>query len=237
MNLRSREVYIITGVIIVVVLAAWFFLLFKPLSNNVKSTNASIDQTRLALTAAQAEVVTLEGFRKTAPQTQSDLLRLNKMMPSQSGIPSVIVEITQTAQDAGLEFVRIDPEGVTPGSPFSVQTIGLTFNGVYDDLWPFLMKLEDYVTPPTGAFTSFTVSGRLLQVAQIKIGEGPTPGFPNISITLTINAFLCNSPQVYTGSVEPAPEVTPTASPSASPSPTVSPSGSTSPTPTTSPSP
>ena len=117
MNLRSREVYIITGVIIVVVAAAWFFLLFKPLSNNVTSTNASITKTQLDLAAAQAEVVKLEGFRKTAPQTQSDLLRLNKMMPSQSGIPSVIIEITKAAQDAGLEFVSIDPEGVAPGSP------------------------------------------------------------------------------------------------------------------------
>lgn len=229
MNLRSREVYIITAVIVAVVAAAWFFLFFKPLLHNLNSTSAQINQDQRGLTAAKADVVRLEGFRKTAPQTESDLLRLNKMMPSESGIPSVIIEITQTAQQSGLDFVSIQPGGVASGTPFGVETINLSFTGRYYDLEDFLFRLESYVEYLNG---TFTVTGRLLQVTQIELASGPAPGFPNLAITLTVDAYLWTAPQVFTGGVPPTPSVS--ASPTTSPSPSVT--SSTSPSPSASPS-
>lgn len=226
-NLRGKEVYVITGVIIVVVAVAWFFLLFKPLTNNVSAADAQLAQMTTDLQNAQSvELPRLEAYQKTAPQTQSDLLRLNKMMPGEQGIPSVIVEVTQTAQQSGLDFVSIQPSGVVSANPFGLETINLSFTGRYYDLEDFLFRLESYVEYRNNAFL---VTGRLLQVASIQVAAGPTPGFPNLAITITLNAFLWSTPQSYAGGAlpastssaasTPAPSATPTATPTGAPAP------------------
>jgi Pilus assembly protein, PilO len=210
MNLRGKEVYVITGVIVVVVAVAWFFLLFKPLLSNVSAADAQLAQITTELSNAKnVELPRLQSYQKTAPQTQSDLLRLNKMLPGEQGIPSVIVEITQTAQQSGLDFVSIQPSGVAVGSPFGLETISLSFTGRYYDLEDFLFRLESYVEYRNNAFL---VTGRLLQVSSVQLAAGPAPGFPNLAITISINAFLWATPQSYSGGSA-LPQITPTASP------------------------
>jgi Tfp pilus assembly protein PilO len=246
MNLRGKEVYVITGVIIVVVAVAWFFLLFKPLTNKLDTANAQLTQVTQAYNNAKdVELPRLQSYQKTAPQTESDLLRLNKMMPGESGIPSVIVEITQTAQQSGLDFLSIAPGGVVTGNPFGVETVTLTFTGRYYDLEDFLFRLESYVEYRNN---SFLVTGRLLQVASVAITGGSDA--TSLGINITIHAFLWTQPQNYSGgaalpqgtptaAATPQPDATTTSTPtpgvtstaSVTPSPTVTPTSTGSATP------
>ena len=197
MNLRGKEVYIITGVIVVVVAVAWFFLLFKPLTNKLSAASAQLTQVTQAYdTAVSVELPKLQSYQKTAPQTESDLLRLNKMMPGESGIPSVMIEIQQTAQQSGLDFVSITPGGVVAGTPFSVESLSLAFSGRYYDLEDFLFRLESYVEYRNNAFL---VTGRLLQVASVQIAAGSGDSATTLGITITIHAFLWTQPQAYSG--------------------------------------
>ena len=203
MNLRGKEVYIITGVIVVVVAVAWFFLLFKPLTNKLSVAGAQLTQVTQAYdTATSVELPKLQSYQKTAPQTESDLLRLNKMMPGEAGIPSVIIEIQQTAQQSGLDFVSI-----TPGTPFAVETMSLTFTGRYYDLEDFLFRLESYVEYRNNAFL---VTGRLLQVASVNLTAGAGTSATTLGITITLHAFLWTEPQTYSGGAA-LPQTTPTA--------------------------
>lgn len=221
MKARGREVYIITAVIVVVVCVAWFFLLYNPQRKEVGSLDQQIAQARQSIATAQQDLVRLQAYQKTAPQTKSDLLRLNKMLPAESGIPSIIVELTQTADESGLDFVSIEPGPVSAGLPFSVEPINLSLTGQYYDLEDFLFRLESYVEYRNN---TFLVTGRLLQVAQISIAEGPDK-FPNLSVQIAVNAYLWSQPQPA-GAGVPA-----TAVPTSSPSPSPSPSGSMSPSP------
>jgi len=208
MNLRGKEVYIITGVIVVVVAVAWFFLLFKPLTNKLSVAGAQLTQVTQAYdTATSVELPKLQSYQKTAPQTESDLLRLNKMMPGEAGIPSVIIEIQQTAQQSGLDFVSITPAGVVAGTPFAVETMSLTFTGRYYDLEDFLFRLESYVEYRNNAFL---VTGRLLQVASVNLTAGAGTSATTLGITITLHAFLWTEPQTYSGGAAP-PQTTPTA--------------------------
>lgn len=219
MNLRGKEVYIITGVIIVVVAVAWFFLLYKPLTNKLDAASAQLTQITQAYNSAKdVELPKLQSYQKTAPQTESDLLRLNKMMPSESGIPSVIVEITQTAQQSGLDFVSITPGGVVTGTPFGVETVGLAFTGRYYDLEDFLFRLESYVEYRNN---SFLVTGRLLQVASVQLAGGSAASATTLGITITIHAFVWTQPQSYSGGAA-LPQGTPTAAATPQPGATAS---------------
>jgi hypothetical protein len=232
MNLHGREVYVITAVIVVVVALAWFFLLFKPLTNKLTAASAHLTQITEAYNNAKSvELPKLQSYQKTAPQTQADLLRLNKMMPGESGIPSVIVEVTQTAEQSGLDFVSIQPSAVVPGSSFGVETINLSFTGRYYDLEDFLFRLESYVEYRNNAFL---VTGRLLQVSSVQLGAGPD-ALPNLTITVVINAFLWTTPQAYSGAAalpQSSPTTTATPVPGATTTGTPTPGDTTTGTPT-----
>lgn len=233
MRLRGKEIYIITGVIIVVVCVAWFFLFYNPLRKEVASLDAQVKDARQQVSTAQNELARLKSYEKTSAQTRADLLRLNKMLPSQSGIPSIIIELTRTAEEAGLEFVSIQPADIAPGQPFSVQTLNLSFAGEYFDLEDFLFRLESYVEYRNNAFL---VTGRLLQVSGLTVTGGTEVGDP-LQIQLTIQAYLWSSGgSSSANTTPPQPLSSPSPTESGSPSPTgteePTPTGTEEPTPT-----
>lgn len=227
MRVRGKEVYIITGVIIVVVCVAWFFLFYNPLRKETGDLGRQIDAAGQQVTEAQNELARLKSYEKTAPQTRADLLRLNKMLPSQSGIPSIIIELTQTAEESGLDFVSIQPGDIAPGQPFSVQTMNLAFTGQYFDLEDFLFRLESYVEYRNNAFL---VTGRLLQVASLAV-TGAAQAGEDLQIQITINAYLWSMPGTSTANTT-VPQPAPSPSPSDGVSPYPTPDASGLPTPT-----
>jgi Tfp pilus assembly protein PilO len=225
---RGKEVYIVTGVIILVVVVAWFFLLFNPLRSDVSDLDKRIEAANTMLAQGQQDVLRLKAYQATAPQTQADLLRLNKMLPSQTGIPSVIVELTQTAQDSGLTFVLISPGALASGTPFGVQPITIRVSGGYFDIQDFMFRLESYVEYRNNAFL---VTGRLLAVSQVLISEDSTATI--LSADIILNAYLWQQGQpIVAPPAAPAPSASP--SPSVSGSPSVSPSASPTASPTSS---
>ncbi len=193
MRARGREIYIITGVVAAVLIVAWYFLLFSPTQQKLGDLDQEIQSAQSALDMAKQEVARLESYKKTAPQSRAEIVRLGKMLPESEGIPGLIIELTQTAQASGVDITGITKGQTTPGAPFGIQTVSLTVTGRYFDVEDFLYRIEQYV-----AFRNagFRVTGRLLQVAQLGMTVGSTTttgsssGSPELAVTLTINAYL-----------------------------------------------
>ena len=163
MRARGREIYIITAVVAVVLIVAWYFLLFSPTQRKVSELGTQIESAQSALDMANQEVVKLESYKKTAPQSRAEIVRLGKMLPESEGIPGLIIELSKTAEASGVSITSIARGTTTPGSPFGIQTVTIQVGGRYFDVEDFLYRLEEYV-----AFrnASFRVTGRLLQVTQ-----------------------------------------------------------------------
>jgi len=185
---RSRrwEVYIIAAVIALVVVVAWYFVLLSPVRQKISTLDSQTQSEQLQKQTAEQTLHRLEQYKKTAPQSRADLVRLSKMLPQNMGIPSLIVELTATTKASGMDLVSITPSDPTAGTPFSVQPLNLVVNGRYFDLEDFLYRLEDYAEY---RIESFLVTGRLLQVAGLQVAEGPG-GLPQLSVTITIDAYL-----------------------------------------------
>jgi type IV pilus assembly protein PilO len=187
---RGREVYIITAVVAVVLIVAWYFLLLSPTRTKLSDLDGEIQSAQTALTTSQQEVVRLESYKKTAPQSRAEIVRLSKMLPMSEGIPSMIIELTKTTDVSGVDLTTISRGTTAPGTPFGVQTVNLSMTGRFFDLEDFLYRLESYV-----AFrnASFRVTGRLLQVTVLNLTGGtltesgaPAP----LSVVVTLNAYL-----------------------------------------------
>lgn len=189
MKLRGKEIYIIAGVVGVVLIAAWFFLFFNPVRSKLANLSKQIDTATTTLSSKKLELVSYQQLKSTAPQSKVDLVRLGKMMPSEGNVPSVIVELTQTAKLSGLSFTGITPSLPSAGSPFGMQSLSLKLQGTYFDLEDYLYRLESYVQFRND---DFLVTGRLLQPVSVQITTSNDATAPphTLQIALTINAYL-----------------------------------------------
>ena len=141
---------------------------------------------------ANLQVVKLESYKKTAPQSRAEVVRLGKMLPESEGIPGLIIELTKTAEASGVSVTSIARGTTTAGSPFGIQAVSIQVSGRYFDVEDFLYRLEEYV-----AFrnATFRVTGRLLQVTSLTMAsstgtEATTGGSPPLAVTIALNAYL-----------------------------------------------
>jgi Tfp pilus assembly protein PilO len=192
MRARGREIYIITAVVAVVLIVAWYFLLFSPAQRQASDLDAQIQSAQNTLNMANQEVVRLESYKKSAPQSRAEIVRLSKMLPESEGIPGLIIELTKTADASGVTITSIARGTTILGTPFGIQSLTLQVSGRYFDVEDFLYRLEEYV-----AFrnATFTVTGRLLQVTQLSLTGGTstettTSGSPPLTVTIGLNAYL-----------------------------------------------
>ncbi len=192
MRARGREIYIITAVVAVVLIVAWYFLLFSPTQRKLSDLDTQIQSAQSSLNMANQEVVKLESYKKTAPQSRAEIVRLGKMLPESEGIPGLIIELTKTAEASGVGITSIARGTTTTGVPFGIQTVTIQVSGRYFDVEDFLYRLEEYV-----AFrnASFRVTGRLLQATQLTMqaattSETTTSGSPQLAVTIGLNAYL-----------------------------------------------
>ena len=197
MKARGKEIYIIAGVIAAVVCAAWYFLFFSPVQKKLADLDTQISSQETALSSAQQHLARLQAYAKTAPQTKADLVRLNKLMPAEAGIPSVMIELIDTTKASGVDFASIKPAGLVegPGAPFAVEPIDLQFSGKYFDFEDFLYRLEGYVDYRN---QDFLVTGRMLEVSRLSI-KPQTTGNGNLDFEVTVNAYVWKGTGVGAG--------------------------------------
>ncbi len=191
MRARGREIYIITGIVAAVLIVAWYFLLFSPTQQKLSDLDQQVQSAQSALEMAKQEVVKLESYKKTAPQSRAEIVRLGKMLPESEGIPGLIIELTKTSEASGVSVTGITRGTTTQGTPYGIQALTLTVSGRYFDVEDFLYRIEEYV-----AFrnASFRVTGRLLQVTQLTVQGATTTtttsGSPPLTVTIGLNAYL-----------------------------------------------
>ena len=194
MRARGKEVYIIAAVVAVVLIVAWYFLLLSPTLSKISDLNTQITSAQAALDSAKANVARLETYKKTAPQSREEIVRLGKMLPESEGIPSLIVELTKTASASGVDLLSISRGTSQTGVPFGIQNVQLTVSGRFFDVEDFLYRMESYV-----AFRNaeFRAEGRLLEVTQLSMtgGAASTDGTTApLSVTISLSAYLWGAP-------------------------------------------
>jgi Tfp pilus assembly protein PilO len=191
---KGKEVYIITAVVAVVLIVAWYFLLLSPTRTKLSDLDGQVQAQQAALATATQEVARLESYKKTAPQSRAEIVRLGKMLPESEGIPSLIIELTRTADASGVDLNSISRGATQPGTPFGLQSVTLAVTGRFFDVEDFLYRLETYV-----AFrnASFRVTGRLLEVKTLTISGGTAAADGTtapLTVSIELNAYLWAGP-------------------------------------------
>jgi type IV pilus assembly protein PilO len=146
--MSSRNVILLGVLGLVVLVVAFYFLLLGPLLENLDQQADARDQRQATLAELQAEVARLEEVRRNSPELQRQLLELNKRIPTQPEVETLVVQIEDIAQTAGVtqtQIVRGDPGPPEGGGDFTVQPITMSFEGTYEELLEFLRLADDLV--------------------------------------------------------------------------------------------
>lgn len=203
--MKKRDIGILIGLGFVVLVVAWYFLLISPkLDDNAKlQTNIANEQTKLQ--ENKKKLATIDQQRAAARQTESDLIKLDKLIPTDNQLPSLMIELQQTAADAGVQFMDIKPGAPVAGTPgATVIPLELKIEGSFFDVNDFLYRVENYARMEGN---DVNVSGRLINVVTLSVGQPDVSGFkfPEVSssgqvtpghilLTMSINVYMTSPP-------------------------------------------
>ena len=184
LELSPRVQLVLACVLPVVLVAAGWVLLVGP--QRSKAAEAA-DQVAAKQTEIQLARAATIRSSKPQPIQVADIFRLITAMPDQEDMPGIILQLNQVAEESGIQFTSISPQGTTTGSAgYATRQIQLTFSGNFYGLSDFLYRLRSLVGVRGGKLDA---NGRLFSVAQVSFVEGK-PAFPQINATLTLDAYM-----------------------------------------------
>lgn len=189
MQIKKRDIIILAGLGLIVLLVAWYFLVIGPKRDATAAAQVELDKEMQLYQDNTNKVKRLDEERTAAKQTSGEILRLNKLVPADEEVPSLIVEMQQTANEAGIKFIRIEPGDVVAGDASgTIIPFKMVFQGNFFDVNDFLYRVENYARMEGN---DVNVSGRLLSVIGLVLKEPDTdPKFPQVQAELDVNAFM-----------------------------------------------
>ena len=144
---RTDRNILILGILVLVLLAvAYYFLLFSPLRQEDLARYNERMQKEQQLAQLEQQAAELENVRRNAPEIERQILEYSKRIPEQAEIPTLVVQIEQVAEGAGVTQLLITPEAPTAppgGGDFSVVPLTMSFEGNYENMTDFLLRLRN----------------------------------------------------------------------------------------------
>jgi hypothetical protein len=196
-KLDTRSLGVLVGVVLLVFAAGGYFLLVAPKKSEASRLDAEVATATADLLAARAAA---EATDDTQPIAVADIFRLAKAMPSKPDMPGILLELARIADETGIRFTSIAPQTSTTVGAYQVVPIAVVFEGSFYALSDLLFRLRTLVSVRHGELHA---TGRLFAVESVGFAEAES-GFPNLTASLTLNAY------VY-GTSAPANEVPPPA--------------------------
>ena len=146
MSRRERNILLIGFLLIVLLAVGYYFLFLGPLLNNLDERAQERDDKEAQLATLQQQVAELEAVRQNAPEIERQLLELSKRIPTQPEIPTLVVQVEEIAEAAGVTQLSIVPGDVAAppgGGDFSVIPVTMSFTGTYEQMQDFLLRTRN----------------------------------------------------------------------------------------------
>jgi Tfp pilus assembly protein PilO len=196
---KGAQVALAVGALLLVAAVGYFAVIApkRSAANSLKHQTAAV-QAQIAANRSSA-------FTQALPAVRSaSVFRLAMAMPTKLQTANIILQLNALAQNSGISFDRIEPNASSAGSaaavpgaatdPFVAEPIQVQFTGSFYNLLSFLQRVRNLVRVQGDRLYT---AGRLFDVSQISFAES-AKGWPQITATLTLNAFVPQPPQLAT---------------------------------------
>ncbi|TAN06438.1 MAG: fimbrial protein [Rhodanobacteraceae bacterium] len=134
---KSVKGFFVAIVIIVILILGWYFYV-----SGEQDTLTSGQQQEVKLKqefeTKQAKVVNLDALKAQLAQMNEMLSQMLRELPSKTEMPALLVNISQTAQAAGIETDLFQPKPEIPKEFYAIQPIALKMQGTYHQFGTFI---------------------------------------------------------------------------------------------------
>jgi len=152
MSRVSARTQIIIAVAVIAGLALAFIVLgILPLITAASDVDAQIDQANTNLVTAQALLARRQSAKAQSAQNEVELINLANQVPDTPLLPSVIIELQDVANAAGLDFPQITVADLEPGtladgtetSDYSAVPLTVIVRGEWADVIEYCRELHE----------------------------------------------------------------------------------------------
>lgn len=188
MKRLSSQVQILIGAgVIVLILLVFFFIAWRPQASRLSQLAQEKQQEEKKYKEAETTLARLKAAKKEAPEIEAKLVVLSKRMPEEPELPSLLVELQDVANKAGIDFVSIKPSApVTKETKdkkkYSEIPLSISLTGSFFDVVDYLYRLEkmprEIKIQTTGVATTLDAYPELaveLSGFTFVLGEAKTP--------------------------------------------------------------
>jgi type IV pilus assembly protein PilO len=121
----------------VIVLIGWYFFIGDQ-QDSLTTLAGKEDQLKQEFSTKQAKAVNLEALQQQLDEMQDMLRQLLRQLPGKTEMPELLVDISQTAQSAGLQTELFQPGPETPKDFYAEKPITLRMTGTYHQFGTFI---------------------------------------------------------------------------------------------------
>jgi type IV pilus assembly protein PilO len=176
---QSVKLFFTVLLFAIVVLIGWYFFIGDQ-QDSLTSLASKEEQLKQEFATKQAKAVNLEALQQQLDEMQDMLRQLLRQLPSKTEMPELLVDISQTAQAAGLVPEVFQPGPETPKDFYAEKPITLRLTGTYHQFGTFIsgvaslprvviLTLHDVsLTPKTPSKGDAAGDGRLVLEGTVK---------------------------------------------------------------------
>ena len=186
MTRRIKLLLITVGMLAVAVLV--FFLVINPIRGEISKLQVEVEQEEGRISKAKIELAAAEATRAEGRRNQARLLELAKMVPLDTELPSLVLQIQDLADKSGITWIRITPGETKDGGTgaYLILPLSLEFSGSYYDVSDFIYRAEQMIAGP-GRLLAIKSLG--LTVGQASEGSSVTAGTV-LDVSISLYAFI-----------------------------------------------
>jgi type IV pilus assembly protein PilO len=174
-NMTKREQSLVgIGVAAVLVLALYWYFLYKPKAAEMAVTQAHVDSLDKKNQQAKADIAqgSLQKLRVQSAEYEQSLRVMRQLVPRSNEVPALLEDISTAARRVGLDLATVEPMPVLPGEQFDTYRYKLAVIGGFHPVGQFLSNvgsLNRIIAPVTMAIKVHPVADKTK--ARIKKGE------------------------------------------------------------------
>lgn len=130
---RSQRLLICVGSILLLI-GAFYFGLFKPNFDQINKLTAERDTLEKQLVVAKKKAMDLEKLRAEMAQKEVQFKMTMSALPDKKEIPSLLANVSQSGQNAGLDFIQFQPGSEVVRGFFAEIPVKIKVVGAYHNL-------------------------------------------------------------------------------------------------------
>ena len=134
---QSIKIFFTILVFAVVLLIGWYFFVSDQ-QDNLTSLTSKEESLKQEFSTKQAKAVNLEALQQQLDEMQDMLRQLLRQLPSKTEMPELLIDISQTAQAAGLNPELFQPGPEVPKDFYAEKPITLRMTGTYHQFGTFI---------------------------------------------------------------------------------------------------